>query len=50
METALATLTATIEKLVGRMDALEKRIAAGVPAGAAAPVLAPAMSTRSSSS
>jgi len=36
METALANLTTTIEKLVGRMDALEKRLASGVPAGAAA--------------
>lgn len=35
METALANLTATIEKLVGRMDALEKRIASGVPAAPA---------------
>jgi len=40
METALTNLTATIEKLVTRMDALEKRIASGVPAapaGGAAP-------------
>jgi adenylyl cyclase-associated protein len=40
METALTNLTATIEKLVARMDALEKRIASGVPAapaGGAAP-------------
>ena len=37
METALQNLTATIEKLVGRMDALEKRIAAGAPAGEMSP-------------
>jgi len=43
METALTNLTATIEKLVTRMDALEKRIASGVPAapaGGAAPAAA----------
>jgi len=50
METAIANLTSTIEKLCGRMDALEKRLASGAPAGGAAAPSAPAAADNASMS